>query len=285
MKFNLPPSLHVSIAFIAAVQLVSPSMMNAQVTPVLFSNASLKGDYGARCQGFEGSNSTSSALSMVATQTYEGQGGVTDLSNYAVSGGISKDANYKGNYNVNAVGTGNISLTAGQWVAGKWIPAPPAPGSPLGAPTETYDMTLSNGGKTVNWVNTSFQQDGRNLSCTIKKVGAVSSVVGNYAWVGSGYYDRALKQRVSFTGRVVLDKSGMVSGSYTTAVNGVISRAIPIVGTHSLAADKKTGTIVLKKDKNGIDDEMFFVPVDDGKELFLVSTKTGNTISSQMTKQ
>jgi hypothetical protein len=84
----------------------------------------------------------------------------------------------------------------------------------------------------------------------------------------------------------------MVSGSYTTAVNGVISRSLKLTGTYSFSRDGKTGSISFRDD-TGRTDRMFFVPVDDGKELFLISTKPkpisnqeiGNTISSQMIRQ
>jgi hypothetical protein len=252
-----------SLLVLASVVITALPIGAIAQSPPQFNNASLNGNYGAHCQGFDGNNGSLSALRMVAIQSYDGRGRGTDTSFYSVSGDIAKNAIYNGTYNIIPDGTGSI----------------------LWAPTgETYDIALSKGGKEINWVNTSFQQYGRNFSCIIKKVGTVNSIAGSFAWVGGGYYDKELKQRVSFTGRIVLGQSDTVTGSYTTAVNGSIKRSLTFTGKYNLAADKKTGTITIK-DQTGRTDEMFFVPVNDGTELFVVSTKSGNTISSQMTKQ
>jgi hypothetical protein len=233
------------------------------IAQTVFSNASLQGSYGMQCRGFDKPGEFLVAHRTVAIQNYDGAGGVRNTSFYAVSGDIASNAMYSGMYRVNPDGTGNVQL----------------------APTgETYDLVLSQGGKEANWVNTSFASVKRNMACTVKKVGTVNSVVGSYAWTGDGYYDRALNQRVSFTGRLVLDRSGTVTGSYTKAVNGTFSRSVAVTGTYSLANDRKTGVMSIR-DQLGLTDQMFFVPVEDGKEIFLVSTKAGNTIGSHLTKQ
>jgi hypothetical protein len=232
------------------------------IAQTVFSNASLQGGYGMQCRGFDQPGGLT-AHRTVAIQNYSGAGQVVNTSYYSISGSIASNVFYNGPYQVNADGTGNVKL----------------------APTgETYDLVVSHGGKTMNWVSTSFEADKRTMNCTVKKVGTVNSVAGNYAWTGDGYYDRALNQRVSFTGRLVLGASGNVSGSYTKTVNGKISRSVAVTGTYSLANDRKTGVMNIR-DQSGLTDQMFFVPVDDGKEMFVVSTKDGNTIGSQLMKQ
>jgi hypothetical protein len=245
------------VALVAGLMGAAPT-----IAQTAFSNASLQGSYGMMCRGFDQPGGLT-AHRTVAIQNYSGAGQVVNTSYYSISGNIAPNVFYNGSYQLNADGTGNVKL----------------------APTgETYDLVASHGGRTMNWVSTSFEADKRTMNCTVKKVGTVKDVAGSYAWTGDGYYDRGLNQRVSFTGRLVLGASGTVAGSYTKTVNGKISRSVPVTGTYSLSSDRKTGLMSIR-DQAGLTDQMFFVPVDDGKEIFMISTKAGNTIGSQMVKQ
>lgn len=221
------------------------------------SNATLKGVIGSLDAGFNAGQPEAT----LTQSTADGNGHLTAGTFTSSSGGTIVTGTFAGTYSIakNCIGSYTVTFQNNSTASGYFV----LDGMNKGSQTIRTDSGYVKSGVIL-------AQGAVACGLTGKKQTLAANLFGAINGVGA----------VAIVGQVILDGRGNISGNETASLNGTIAPPASISGTYTETANCTGSAKITPQGLNALN--FNFVVVNGGKEILLIETDPGTTISGPM---